>query len=196
MFAGSFNKGGIPSRPIFNISWNSFPTLRAVSASLSPAWKLALLNGYLSTAAEAILSHQGTIDKFQGDAVMAWFNAPIAQPDHALRAVFSALDIQKEMRVLRSYLPSELQLSFGMGIHTGEAVLGMLGTERRSDYTAVGDSVNTAKHIQESAAPGQILVSETVYSLVNSQITARLVGTIPLKGKRQPLQVFEVLERV
>lgn len=158
-----------------------------------PEKLLAILNGYLASAADAILSYQGTIDKFQGDAVMAWFNAPILQHDHTLRAVNAALEIQNAANRLRQQLPPNMHLRFSMGIHTGEAILGMVGTEKRSDYTAIGDSINTAKRIQEIASPGQILISEEAYKLVAKFIVSKSYGELRIKGKSKPIRIYEVL---
>jgi adenylate cyclase len=94
---------------------------------------------------------------------------------------------------LHKELSPEFQLGFGTGIHFGPAVLGLVGTEKRIDYTAIGDSVNTAKRIQENAAKGQILISEDAYKLVTGQIVVQKVDPIHAKGKRQPLNVFEVI---
>jgi PAS domain S-box-containing protein len=163
------------------------------SERLPPELLVAVLNRYLAAAADAILAHEGTIDKFMGDAVMAWFNAPIPQVDHTLRAVRAALDIQKAVCALQDQLPREYNLSFGVGIHFGEAVLGLVGTEKRLEYTAVGDSVNTAKRIQENAASGQILISSEACAVVKDQVKVRPVEAVLAKGKSQPVQVFEVL---
>jgi PAS domain S-box-containing protein len=157
-----------------------------------PEQLVSILNRYLAAAAEAILSQQGTIDKFLGDAVMAWFNAPIPQPDHTYRAVCAALAIRDAVRLQHEHLPPEYRLSFGVGIHYGEAVLGLVGTEARLEYTAIGDSVNTAKRIQENSAPEQILISAEAYDRVSHKVIAHLVEPIIAKGKRQPIEVFEV----
>lgn len=163
------------------------------SEAHDPELLVSVLNRYLAAAAQAVLAHQGTIDKFLGDAVMAWFNAPIPQPDHALHAVKAALEMQAAVRRLHEALPEEHHLSLAVGIHYGDAVLGLVGTEERLDYTAIGDSVNTAKRIQENAGPGQILISADVLKQIGEGLRVRPVASIPLKGKSQPMQVYEVL---
>jgi class 3 adenylate cyclase len=165
------------------------------SERYDPVELVKILNLHLATVAEAVLDHEGTIDKFLGDAVMAWYNAPIPQPDHALRAVLTALDIRQNLPMIQASLPEEAHLSFGVGIHFGEAVLGLVGTEKRVEYTAIGDSVNTAKRIQENCAPGQILISKTAYALVKDFIDVQAVEPVIAKGKSQPLEVYEVLGR-
>ncbi len=163
------------------------------SGKIDPEQLVTILNHYLAMAAEAVLAQEGTIDKFFGDAVMAWYNAPIPQPDHTLRAIRSALDIQNKVHEVQRELPVEYHLNFGIGIHSGEAVLGLVGTEKRLDYTAIGDSVNIAKRIQENAAPGQILISETASNQVNDQVLVRPVKSLLVKGKDHPIQVYEVV---
>ena len=143
------------------------------SETLPPEELVSMLNQYLKAAADAVLTQEGTIDKFMGDAVMAWFNAPIPQPDHTLRAVKAAIGIRDGIQALHSQLPQEAHLSFGVGIHFGDAVLGLVGTEQRIDYTAIGDSVNTAKRIQENSAAGQILISEQAYTMVKKEVEVR-----------------------
>ena len=159
----------------------------------APEKLVAVLNRYLAAAAEAILSFDGTIDKFLGDAVMAWFNAPIPQPDHAMRAVRAALRIREITETLHQELSQEYRLFFGAGLHYGEAVLGLVGTEKRLEYTAIGDSVNIAKRIQDAAAANQILVSSEMYTQVASLVDAHPVGAIQLKGKSQPISVYEII---
>jgi adenylate cyclase len=158
-----------------------------------PELLVRVLNRYLSEAANAILEEAGTIDKFMGDAVMAWFNAPIPQSDHALRAIRTALKICDSVGKLHKELPPEYHLNFGVGIHYGDAVLGLVGTQNRLEFTAIGDSVNTAKRIQENASGGQILISESVYHLIENQVIVRPVEPVQAKGKSQPVVVFEVL---
>ncbi len=163
------------------------------SENLDPVELVTILNQYMSAAADAILAQGGTIDKFLGDGVMAWFNAPIPQPDHTLRAVRAALGIRDAIARLHEQFPPEYHLSFGVGIDFGEAVLGLVGTQKRLDYTAIGDSVNTAKRIQENSAPNQIIISEAAHNLIEHDIFARQLPAMHLKGKRNVVQVYEVI---
>ncbi len=163
------------------------------SEKISPERLVSILNLYLAAMAEAVLAQEGTIDKFLGDAVMAWFNAPIPQPDHTLRAVKSALAMRAAVERLYKTLPPDSHLAFGVGIHYGDAVLGLIGTERRLEYTAISDSVNTAKRIQENSARNQILISKEAYVRVQREVQAQHFAPLVVKGKTQPVEVYEVL---
>jgi len=158
----------------------------------SPENLVAVLNRYLAAAADAVLEQEGTVDKFLGDAIMAWYNAPLPQPDHTLRAVKTALAIRDSIAKLHKELPAEAHLDFGLGIHYGEAVLGLIGTEKRLEYTAIGDSINTTKRIQENSAKNQILLSREAYERVQKQVDARPFTPLTVKGKTHPLDVYEV----
>ena len=164
------------------------------SETQSPEKLVSILNRYLGTMAESVLSQEGTIDKFMGDAIMAWFNAPVPQKDHTLRAVKAALALREAVEnVLYKELPPEAHLAFGAGIHYGDAVLGLIGTERRLEYTAISDTVNTAKRLQENSARNQIIISRVAYERVKNEIEVRPIAPVAAKGKTAPLEVFEVL---
>lgn len=163
------------------------------SEGQSPEQLVSVLNRYLAAGAEAVLEEEGTVDKFLGDAVMAWFNAPIPQTDHTLRAVRTALSLRDRIAGLHAVLPPEAHLAFGVGIHYGDAVLGLIGTEKRLEYTAIGDSVNTTKRLQENAGKNQIVISGTAYERVKDQIEVREMAPMQVKGKREPIMVYEVL---
>jgi class 3 adenylate cyclase len=164
-----------------------------ISEQLTPEKLVRLLNRYLGAMADAVLAEEGTIDKFLGDAIMAWFNAPLPQADHALRAVRTALRIRASIEQLHRDLPGALRLTIGVGIHTGQAVLGLIGTEERIEYTAIGDDVNVAKRIQEHTGDNQILISADVYRAVQNDIDVHPCQRIQVKGKRKPLEVYEVI---
>ena len=157
----------------------------AFSEKHTPEDLVAVLNRYLAAAAEAVLENEGTVDKFLGDAVMAWYNAPVPQADHSLRAIKTALALRAAIGKLHSELPPEAHLSFGVGIHYGEAVLGWIGTEKRLEFTAIGDSINTAKRIQENSAKNQILLSRAAYERVKNEVNARPCPALTVKGKAQ-----------
>lgn len=165
----------------------------AFSEKHSPEDLVAVLNRYLAAAADAVLDNQGTVDKFLGDAVMAWYNAPVPQADHSLRAVKSALALRAAIEKLHSELPSEAHLSFGVGIDYGDAIVGWIGTEKRLEFTAIGDSINTAKRIQENSAKNQILLSSAAYERVKNDVNAKPCPPLTVKGKSQPLDVYELL---
>jgi PAS domain S-box-containing protein len=163
------------------------------SEKIAPEKLVSVLNRYLAAMADAVLAQEGTIDKFMGDAIMAWFNAPVPQKDHSLRAVKAALAIRESVERLYKELPEDTHLAFGAGIHYGDAVLGLIGTEKRLEYTAISDSVNTAKRIQENSAKNQILISREAYQRVQKQVRAEPFSPLIVKGKTQPVEVYEVL---
>ncbi|GMR10855.1 MAG: hypothetical protein BMS9Abin28_1679 [Anaerolineae bacterium] len=165
----------------------------AFSEEMDPESLVSLLNLYLAAAVEAVLAEEGTIDKFQGDAIMAWFNHPIPQKDHTLRAARAALRFRDAVGEVRMNLEPKFHLSFGVGIHVGEGLLGLIGTPQRLDYTAIGDSVNTAKRIQENAEPDQILVSAEAIKLLGERVDLMEAEAIEAKGKREPVEVFELV---
>ncbi len=163
------------------------------SENMSPEQLVSVLNRYLAAGAEAVLDEEGTVDKFMGDAVMAWFNAPLPQADHTLRAVRAALRLRERVQQLHTILPPEAQLAFGVGIHCGDAILGLIGTEKRLEYTAIGDSVNTTKRLQENAGKNQIVISGLAYERVKDLINVAPMDAMTVKGKRDPIPVYEVL---
>ncbi|MEW5720602.1 MAG: adenylate/guanylate cyclase domain-containing protein, partial [Chloroflexota bacterium] len=164
----------------------------AFSELLPPEKLVDILNEYLALAADAILRQEGTLDKFMGDAVMGIFNAPLAQSDHPLRAVRAALAMRAAVVRLHRRLPKELQLHYGVGIHTGDAVVGNVGTEQQMNYTAIGDAVNLAKRLQEWAGGGQIIMSEQTYARIRQQVTVNPIMPFHVKGREAVVEAWEV----
>lgn len=163
------------------------------SEKQTPEQLVTILNRYLAVATEAVLAQGGTVDKFLGDAILAWFNAPLPQPDHPLQAVKAALALRESVAALHEQLPEQDRLALGIGIHIGDAVLGWIGTEKRLEFTAISDSVNTARRIQESAAENQILISKEAYLRIGEKVKVEKVPPIVVKGKSRPIEVYEVL---
>lgn len=164
----------------------------SLSERLDPETLLQLLNAYHSFIVKIILQYRGTIDKLIGDSVMALYNTPLEQPDHVSRAVKSALHIQDELHWFHQSLPPEHRMTINFGIHTGEAVVGIVGTENLMNFTAVGDTVNVAARLQSIADKGQILVSRVVYEETQDFIFGRSRGPMPVKGRREAVDVYEI----
>jgi adenylate cyclase len=164
------------------------------SEQLDPERLMDVLNRYLSLGAEAVFLQEGTLDKFQGDMVMAFFNAPVDQTDHVLRAVRAALTMRADIQAYHRQVARAYRLDFGIGINTGDAVVGNVGTAQIKNYTIIGDSVNLAKRLQEHALPNQILLGSTTYELVKDRIVARELQPVKVKGRTAVERVFELID--
>ncbi len=166
----------------------------ALSEKMPPEKLVETLNQYLSLAADAILQEEGTLDKFIGDAVMAFFNAPYPQEDHVYRAARAALRIKKRIEELHSQDRFPVKLYFGIGINVGDAVVGNIGTSMQMNYTAIGDCVNVAKRLQEMADAGQILISANFYGRLGSKAIARVIPPLTIPGRSGRETVYELLD--
>ena len=154
---------------------------------------VALLHEIFQLISDRILEHGGSIDKFIGDSVMAYFGAPVHQPDHAARAVRTAIEIVEALEERNARLePSAEPVEVGIGIHTGMVVVGNIGSDQRTDYTAVGDAVNVAHRLEKLAQPGEILVSEAVQRVVRAELRMRFEGERQLSGRKEPVHVYSV----
>ena len=158
-----------------------------------PERLVKLLNHYMTVAADAVLAEEGTLDKFMGDAVMAFFNAPMPQSDHLLRALRAAWVLNEQVKDLHQRLPKRYHLHFGVGVGVGQALVGNIGTPQMMNFTAIGDAVNKVKRLQENAQGGQILIAQETFRLVEEHVGARYLGDLHLKGQRQPEPVYEVI---
>ncbi len=165
-----------------------------LSESLEPEQVVDILNGYLALTTASIFRHGGTLDKFIGDATMAVFNAPFDTEDYVYKAILAAWDIvQGGNRIEKQYLARYgKHVGFGVGVNCGSAVVGNIGCDFRMDYTAIGDTVNTAARLEANAPRGTVYISEYVYEQVKDRITVEEVGEIPLKGKSKGVFVYSV----
>lgn len=168
----------------------------SLSESMRPEEVVEILNQYLSLTTEAILKNGGMLDKFVGDAAMGVFNAPLDLDDYIFRAVCAAWDMQAGADAIAEMCRSRFRknIGFGIGVHCGEAVVGNIGCEFRMDYTAIGDTVNTASRLEGSARSGQILISADVYEAVKDRVEASPVGELLLKGKENGVAAYELDE--
>ncbi len=163
------------------------------SEHLPPEQLVEVLNNYLAMAADSVMALEGVLDKFIGDAVMGLFNVPLDQTHYTLRAVKAALKMQEDIRAYHARTGAERHLNFGVGINAGDAVVGNIGTEQQRNYSAIGDSVNYAKRLQENAKGGQILISQAAYRHVEDSVEVIQLPPLQVKGRSTPEVVYEVV---
>jgi adenylate cyclase len=182
-----------PQRRKLSVLFADVRGFSTYSEHLDPEKLIQVVNGYFTEAVHVITQYEGVTDKFMGDAVMALFNTPLnPQEDHEARAVHAALTIQERMRRYHEQLPPDERLFLGIGVHTGEAVIGNVGSDLRKDYSAIGDAVNMAKRLQEIAKPGQLLISQETYERVKNLVTAKPLPLMKVKGRQALEQLYDV----
>lgn len=167
-----------------------------LAENLAPEAVVQLLNEYFERMIEVIFAHSGTLDKFIGDGIMAEFGAPLddeAQEEHAIRA---AIEMQNELKTLSSRWEKENKprIEMGIGIHTGEAVVGNIGSERRIEYTAIGDAVNVASRLEQATKilKAPILLSETTYLGAKDKFAFKDLGSMALPGRKEQIKVYTI----
>jgi adenylate cyclase len=166
-----------------------------IAEELPPQQAIVVLNTYLAHMIEIIYRYGGTVNQLLGDGVMSLFGAPISYGDDAWRAVQTALDMREESIGLEPPGLPEVRLSMGIGITTGDAVVGHIGSERRVDYTAVGSVANLASRFNDHAGPGQILITQATYDLVRDLVVVADAGTQSVRGHIGWMQAYSVLGR-
>lgn len=166
-----------------------------LSEALSPEQVVEMLNEYLALTTECIFANGGMLDKFIGDATMAVFNAPVDLEDYEAKAVQAALDIVHGAAKVNERIKEKIgrEVAFGVGVNCGPAVVGNIGCETRMDYTAIGDTVNTAARLEGKALGGQVVISENLRKRLEGRIITEPLGEMELKGKSEPLAVHAVL---
>jgi adenylate cyclase len=170
----------------------------SLSESLPPDELVEILNAYLARMTQIVFDNGGVLDKYIGDAVMAFWNAPFDQPDHAEQAIRTAIAMRDELERMNGegVFPRGIELKMGIGINTGEMVVGNFGGEARFDYTVIGDAVNLASRIESATKEYnvQILISEATYHRVSGLVRARRVGEATVKGKSEPVVLYAVTD--
>ncbi|MDE3117433.1 MAG: GAF domain-containing protein [Nitrospirota bacterium] len=171
-----------------------------LSENLDPEQVVRVLNEYFTAMTDIVFRHQGTLDKFIGDAIMAVFGAPVAMPDHASKAVAAAIEMQQEAKRLREKAEQKGLQGFHMriGVNSGQVVAGNIGSPSRLDYTVVGDTVNVAARLEPLAPADGIVISEATYQQVKDLVKADKLPPVQVKGRTglvEPYAVFDLLER-
>ena len=165
-----------------------------LSERMEPAEVSLLLNQYFRKMTDVLFKHNGTLDKYIGDGIMAVFGAPIERDDDAERAIMAALEMRRALAEMKQQLPADKQFDIRLGINTGKVVAGNLGSPKRMDYTVIGDTVNTASRLESIAKPNQILIGEQTHQSVEGKFHIKEVGKKTVKGKKEAIRIFEVLD--
>jgi adenylate cyclase len=166
----------------------------ALSEELSPDEIASLLNEYFTEMVEIIFEHGGALDKFMGDSIMAIWGAPLTRPDDSDRAARAAIAMQRALGHLNEewVRQGRRPLAVGMGLHAGEVFAGNIGSDRRLEYTVIGDAVNTAARLCSEAGPGEILIGQALYEALEAPPRVTPLPPLQLKGKAQAVAVYRV----
>jgi len=188
----SFKLGGVTQT--VTVLFADIRGFTRISEHAVPEKIVQLLNRYFSAMTDIIFAHGGTLDKYLGDGLMALFGAPTVTPKDAGNAMAAAVAMQRRMLSINDELRAEgyPEIGIGIGLHTGEAIVGYIGSERRSEYTAIGDTVNTASRLESNAKAGEILVSEATAQAAKSRYQLATRSPISVKNREQPVPLFEI----
>ena len=188
----SFKLGGV--NQTITVLFADIRGFTRLSEHAAPEKVVQLLNKYFSAMTDIIFAHGGTLDKYLGDGLMALFGAPTATPQDATNALNAAVAMQRRVIGINQELSAEgfTEIGVGIGLHTGEATVGYIGSERRSEYTAIGDTVNTASRLESNSKGGQILMSDAAARAATSRYPLTQRDPIFVKNRAQPVPLFEV----
>ncbi len=164
-----------------------------LSEKMSPSAVAVLLNGYLSRMTDVIFKYEGTLDKYMGDGIMAVFGAPLDMDDHAERSIRTALEMQEQLAEWNAERPEGPELRIRIGINSGKAVAGEIGSVNKMEYTVLGDTVNTASRLESAVAkPGSVVVGKQTREAVGDTFDCEELGSFSLKGKENKVEAFKV----
>src|SRR5689334_23030324 len=188
----SFKLGGV--NQTITILFADIRGFTRISEHAPPEKIVSLLNRYFSAMTDIIFAHGGTLDKYLGDGLMALFGAPTATPEDASNALNAAVAMQRRVLSINKELRDEglNEIGVGMGLHTGEVTVGYIGSDRRSEYTAIGDAVNTASRLETNAKGGEILISDATAKAAHSRYRLQSRDPIMVKNRQQPVALWEV----
>jgi len=190
---GATRLGG--DKRIITVLFSDIRGFTALSETMPASEMATLLTDYFTEMVECVFNNEGTLDKFIGDAVMAQWGAPIGSPDDADKAMKAAIEMMSELGKLNAKWIAEGRpgLQIGIGINHGEAFAGNIGSERRLEYTVIGDTVNTASRLCSAAGPGEILISEEMRKVLTKKPKLVECPPMELKNKSQPVKVYKVV---
>lgn len=185
---------------VLSVMFSDIRGFTTISENLSPEQLAKLINEYLTPMTNIVFTHGGTLDKFIGDALMAVWGAPVEQKDHALRCCKAAVEMIRELEKLQARWKDEgldyPRIEIGIGINTGPMVVGNMGADQRFDYTVLGDNVNLAARLEGTNKDygSHIIISEGTYVMVKDDVAVRQLGAVRVKGKNEPVRIYELLD--
>jgi len=182
-------------RRVLSVLFSDLRGFTSASERLDTDTIVQMLNEHLTAMTEVVLANRGTLDKFIGDCVMAFWNAPIEEPEHAWLAVKTAIEMQaRHAEVCKKWQARGLSsIPIGIGINTGEMFVGNIGGSRKSSYTVIGDHVNMASRLEGVAEGGQILITERTIETIRDIVTFTTLPPVTVKGKAEPIPIFNVV---
>ncbi len=182
---------------IITVFFSDIRGFTSISEALTPQQLVNFLNEYLSVMTEIIIKYDGTLDKYMGDAIMAFWGAPLPMEDHAIRACKCSLEMMEQLHIMQEKWMAEGKppMNIGIGLNTGNATVGNMGSANRMDYTCMGDTVNLGSRLEgiNKVYETNIIMSEYTYEQVKSFVIARELDLIQVKGKTQPVRIYELL---
>jgi adenylate cyclase len=194
---GKLKLGG--ERKVLTVLFSDIRDFTHLSENLSPDTLTKLLNLYLTPMTDIVFKHQGTLDKYMGDAIMAIFGAPLAQNDHAERACHTALDMVEALRDFQKKweIDGIPEISMGIGINSGPMSVGNMGSDILFDYTVVGDHVNLGSRLENLNREYEtnIIISEFTHKYIGDAFICRELDIVRVRGRREPVRIFELLAR-
>jgi adenylate cyclase len=191
--SGQTNLGG--DRKDVSVLFSDIRSYTTLTESMEAEEVVAMLNEYFETMVDAVFTYKGTLDKYIGDAIMAVFGSPLPLDDHAWMAVQSALEMRQRLAVFNAARPHKPQIKIGIGINSDSVISGNIGSSKRMEFTAIGDGVNLGSRLEGASKQYgcDIVISETTYRPCADRIWARELDCIKVKGKTQPISVYELI---
>ena len=186
-----------PRRRVATVLFSDIRGFTSISERLQPEQVEEMLGEYLTEMTQIVFKHRGSVDKYMGDGIMALYNAPFEDPEHALNAIRTGLEFQERALAVSARWQEKLGVSIriGVGINTGEMLVGTLGSRQRFEYTALGDNVNLASRLESATKDhgASIIISEYTYEHVKGRFPIRELGVVTVKGKSRPVKIYGVV---
>jgi adenylate cyclase len=179
--------GMIAEQRVVTVLFADLVGFTSMSETRTPTEVAELLNGVFDRLTDAVFEHEGTLDKYMGDGMMAFFGAPSPDPQHALKAARAAWDMQLALTAINQEQGLQPPVRMRVGLNTGSVIVGDIGSRKRRDYTVVGDTVNVASRLEGVAKPGQVVIGEATREAIGDAFELELLEPVQVKGRTEPV---------